>query len=216
MKINYSELEYNYKLPDCLRFSPFANLGLKYDRFLQQYTPAILDKLNDPSNLEVRNQVDGKPIRSVLKDNLVCKPIVDFFANEFDGEVTSVHVNRSHVIDINSNQSLDVTTSEVWISEFWHIDNVHRPTIAIGIYLTDVDNDSAPMTYEDPPEDNFYSGIEDYTDWKDSRFPNFAPANPINIIGPKHTTFVFIPNFLHKANYARKRHRDALFIRLLL
>jgi len=216
MRINYKDLEYRESLPKILHETPFVNVGLKYEDFLKQYTPAIIEKLSDDSNLKVMNQVDGKPIRSSLKDTAVCEPIVSFFEKEFGGERFMVHVNRSHVVDIPSNNTFDVDTSEIWISEFWHIDNVQRPVIGIGIYLTDVDDDSAPMTYEDPPENNFFAPIDNYTNWTQSRFLDFEPKNPVNITGPKHTTFLFVPNFLHKANYARKKQRDALYMRLAL
>lgn len=216
-KINYKDWEHYDKVPAELKKSPFYNFGLKYDEFLSQHTPAILKELEDPNNLEVRNQVGGMPIRSTLKDISVCQPIISFFEKEFKGSCSTVHVNRSHVVDIPENKEIVADTSEIWISEFWHFDNDPRSVLAIGIYLNDVDEGTAPMVYENPPENNFYkTPIENYTGWWDSRFPDFTPKAPTKIVGPKHATFIFIPNFLHKATYARKKQRDAMYIRLIL
>jgi hypothetical protein len=112
-----------------------------------------------------------------------------------------------------------VTPNDYWVSEFWHSDNEPDHVSRLIIYLDDVmEEGDAPFEYYDDPDNTvckFYYDLK-YADrgWKKTRFFNLQEERKHKVFGPKYTSFIFQPNMIHKANFARNKKRDVISLNL--
>lgn len=96
------------------------------------------------------------------------------------------------------------------MSELWHIDAFGPYAFKIGIYLTDVDEESGPYEHIKNPEAHFFAEF-DYRRFN-TRFRDLVNPEGVQILGEAYDTFIFHPAVIHKGNYARTKHRDAIMV----
>jgi hypothetical protein len=225
-RINFVDNNFYNDLPEFFKGdlpSPFQNMGLLYKDIIEPYVDEIVDCLNDSKKTEVKQTYNGKPVRIVLKDKTITKFIVEYFENLFNTKVNEIQVNRNCVTDVPS--YLDVEECDknnYWISQYWHIDNYPHKNFSVGIYLNDVEDGGGQFEYLNNPEYYYYNNcykIKFFTplssDWKTSRINllQLSDDEITKVLGPRCTTFFFIPNFIHRGTFSRTKQRD--FIRLL-
>lgn len=129
-------------------------------------------------------------------------------------QVQNIYVYRSPVTKIDPRMS--------WL---WHYDNHPYEYMKCMIYLTDVGEDDGPLEIMVDPNTGLAvkhkSYRTAYNDWRAA--PNNSRFNksdmeklhrlgyqPKKICGPKGTIIVFNENIIHRANVAKKNHRDVI------
>jgi hypothetical protein len=173
----------------------------------------------------------------------VIKPLVDFFRKEYNIEDDLDKV-LSDTVCVRNYQSkipdIDVTDFDEFyntrdLPEWWHLDTTPDWMFRIGIYLTDVTEGTAPFTYLRNPENNYFSSDKEsrygaeklkgyslvnnmnyfkrYIEYGFMKYP-FKDEDLEKLIAPAFTTFLFAPNFFHRATYARDSYRDIIFFML--
>jgi hypothetical protein len=246
--INWTDLYKQRKFPKVLENSPITSLGTSLKDKIEPYYAPIKDILDraeagDIQNASIMDTYNGKPYKIKLNSPKLLKPIVenvlialgveDIGENEFKKIVERAECIRNCVTDIpEADQSKPETFDDFFMTrelpEWWHCDTSPSNMYRIGIYLTDVDEGSSPMTYLKNPESNYMNFDVDFNDLRDDerealnrnkRYMNYGFINykipeeyHVKFIAPAFTTFVFAPNFFHKGGYARKSHRDVIYI----
>ncbi|MFA5909885.1 MAG: glycosyltransferase [Vicinamibacterales bacterium] len=140
----------------------------------------------------------------------LCEPLMDEIERRFYGSfvvVDKVYVYRSPI----SEQTPDAS----WL---WHYDNHPREVIKVMVYLTDVNEGTAPFEFvrERGSGRPAYGAPLAPLHWK-SRVPSAEVerylANGYErhaVTGPRGTVVMFDDNVIHRATLARTSHRDVL------
>jgi len=220
-KIKFDELYCFDLFPDLLKENkkPFRNLGLMFQEFAETHIHAT-ERDFEEGLFEVTNTYNGMPVRSELKNDKVKHEIIDYFSSFFNMDVFKPVIYRNYPTAMPSTTDTDgVTPNDYWVSEFWHSDNEPDHVSRLIIYLDDVmEEGDAPFEYYDDPDNTvckFYYDLK-YADrgWKKTRFFNLQEERKHKVFGPKYTSFIFQPNMIHKANFARNKKRDVISLNL--
>lgn len=184
------------------------------------FMPKIEREALPPLTADVAAIRDGQVISLQLRDVLgvpglgsFVDLVVPFIERTFFGSfvvVDKVYAYRNLV----SRQREQVS----WL---WHYDNHPTQVIKIMVYLTDVDAETAPFEYvrrRDTGEPLMFTPLPLRGNSR------VAPATVEGYLqrgyerhlatGPRGTMLVFDDNVLHKANLARRAHRDVLVLQL--
>jgi hypothetical protein len=216
----------NYRLlPPILRKDndvPLKNLGFYFKPFLEQYFEDIDKIMDDENNIVVTQSYQGRPVRSKLKDMSMFQNVIHYFEHFFQRKSFDVYLNRLYPTDVPRILNADQIKSgkDYWISEMWHTDNKEDGAIKLNVYLSDVDDDSnSPFEYIKNPEKHFYlyKKFQGDDKVKLTRVNNFNPRpdQTIKVYGKKYTSILFIPNFIHKGNFAKTKVRDLLSLKFV-
>lgn len=158
----------------------------------------IIQKLTDPLPIDGLNALcDG-----------VLPGIEDEVFRSYVG-VDTVHVQRTYSSRRTAGGSF-----------LWHHDEFPREILKLLIYLTDVDEDTAPFTYLEGPDGLPVLGSRHPT-FGASRISEARMAGFLaggcrvrHLTGPRGTCVLFSPAIVHRATIATRGHRDALFLTL--
>jgi mannose-6-phosphate isomerase-like protein (cupin superfamily) len=245
LKIEWSDIFNKYNLPEELKDSPLKNLGAKYKDIIEPHYPAIKKIFDEKDRRYLRVKgldKEGVPYKFELNDEgkELLRPLIDFFRKEFNIEddldkvIKDTQCVRNDKTDIPDIDEIDLEYfyQKRDLPEWWHLDTTSENMFRIGIYFTDVTENTAPFTYLQNPEANYFfiEGVYDEM-WTNGKFKteidrinyfkryieygfmkySFKKENLISITGPAFTTFLFAPNFLHRSTYARAAYRDVLF-----
>ena len=220
-KINFEELYCFDLLPESLREEkkPFRNLGFLFQDFVE----TIIDEVNvgfESNKVKITHSYNNKPVRGELMNDQIKHKIVDHFSDVFKMNVFKPVIYRNYLTDMPSTSIMDnLTPNDYWVSEFWHSDNEPDNVTRLIVYLDDVLYDGdAPFEWYDDPENTickFYYDLK-YTDqgWKKTRFFDLQEERKHKVFGKKYTSFLFHPNMIHKANFARNKKRDVISLNL--
>lgn len=223
--IDWKNLHNYYHLHPLLRKDndiPVKNLGFYFKPFLQQYFEDIDKIMDDENNIVVTQSYQGQPVRSELKDITMFQEVINYFENFFQRKSFNVYLNRLYPTDIP--RILDVNHinngKDYWLSEIWHTDNKLDGVMKLNIYLSDVNDDGeSPFEYIKEPEKNFYSYKEFQGDdkWRLTRVNSYSPTpdQTVKVYGKKYTSILFVPNFIHKGNFAKTKARDLLSLKFM-
>ena len=151
--------------------------------------------------------------------------ILDLVKRKIEREISSCYLTTNRVEIIRSVHS-DKTKSSSWL---WHYDNNSEFHFKLFIYLSDVDDNSAPFEYLHKGDScaavkttRTYPGNIAESIFKHSRIPREdlkklkdIGYNVRSATGPKGTWFLFDPNIIHRATVPKKgNYRDALVYHL--
>lgn len=156
-----------------------------------------------------------RPIRIELShDSPIWIDLLNYFRQEYEGHnCDELTITRNAITELPSaglNNTINFVEGRDWASEIWHIDAFSPSAFKIAIYLTDVDEDSGPYEHIKYPEQHFFAEF-DYRKYG-TRFRDLDNPESIKVLGEKYDTFIFHPTVLHKGNYARTKHRDAIMV----
>jgi hypothetical protein len=220
-KINFVDLPCFDLMPNLLKEAgkPYRSLGMMFKDFAQPLTNCIEEEFNR-GLIKVTHSYMGIPVRSELINNNLKESISEYFSDYFKTRAFKPTIYRTHPTALPSAQTLDnINPKEYWISELWHSDNEPNNVTRLIIYLDDViDDGDSPFEYYDDPKNKIceYNYANNKIDggWKKSRFFNLDEDKKIKVYGPKYSSFIFHPNMIHKANFARTKKRDVISINL--
>ena len=106
-------------------------------------------------------------------------------------------------------------------SWLWHYDEHPVEILKLMIYLTDVDEHTAPFTYLSTGVPGKAVMGTNMPLYGQSRIPSSTMASyfakgcrPQPVTGPRGTMVLFNDNIIHRATFAEGRHRDALTLQL--
>ena len=145
----------------------------------------------------------------VLQDTAFLASDLGQIALDYNADIYELTVLRLCQTRRNSDRGLKSTTNAGWESELWHADNVEPGCFKIIIYLTDVSEDQAPFEYSIPAE---FRPHDPNASWHDTRMPGSRRGR--QVCGKAGTSIIFNPNIVHKGNYSRRGHRDAITLGL--
>lgn len=186
-----------------------------------RFVPPVRSGPMTANTREIAEVARGEVITIQLLDPLpldglreLGEPIVDEIERRIYGSfvlVDRVYVYRSPV----SRQ----TPMRSWL---WHYDNHPREMLKVMVYLTDVDEASAPFEYlRDAATGQPVPGRPLAPTHGTSRVPiadvsrlQAAGARPERVTGPRGTVLLFDDNVIHRATLAASRHRDVLVLQL--
>lgn len=139
----------------------------------------------------------------------LCEPLMSEIEHKLYGAhalVDKVYVYRSLV----SSQ----TPRASWL---WHYDNHPREMLKVMIYLTDVDETTAPFEYLRGPDGRAALGRPLAPRYGDSRLtPQYFDRltadgyQAVRVTGPRGTMLLFDDNIVHRATLAQSAHRDVV------
>lgn len=217
------EQHYCYdRLPELLTETgkPFRNLGDMFGDFARTHIHATERDFENPELVTITHSYNGQPVRGELTNNCVKDAIVEYFGDVFKMDVFKPVIYRNYPTDMPSAQSMDgINPKDYWVSEFWHSDNEPDNVTRLIIYLDDVLTEGdAPFEWYDEPDNSickFYYDLKFLDDaWKKTRFFNLDEDRKMQMYGPKYSSFIFHPNMIHKANFARNKKRDVISLNL--
>jgi hypothetical protein len=173
-----------------------------------------------PSTRRLTHEVDevrnGDVISVKLRDPLrldgierVCEPLL---------EQIERHVYRSAVVvDKVYVYRNVVSRRQPQASWLWHFDNHPREMLKVMIYLTDVDDGSAPFEYLCGDDGRPVRGGPIGPLAREGRVPLAeieeriaAGARSVAVTGERGTVVLFDDNVIHRATLATRRHRDVI------
>jgi hypothetical protein len=107
-------------------------------------------------------------------------------------------------------------------SWLWHYDNHPHEILKVLVYLTDVDEHSAPFEYLRSTESfQPVPGSPLAPLYGDSRVPESIVREHLQngfechkVVGPRGTMIIFDNNIIHKGNLAKATHRDVLVLQV--
>jgi mannose-6-phosphate isomerase-like protein (cupin superfamily) len=247
MKVKWNDIFNKYHIPEELKESPINNLGLKYKDIIEPYYNSIKKMFDeaDPRYVRSLESSTGEIYKLFLTNEgmEVIRPLVDFFRKEYNieddldkvlSETSCVRNCKTTIPDIDATD-FDEFYAKRDLPEWWHLDTTPEWMFRIGIYLTDVTEDTAPFVYLRNPENNYFSSDSEakrgaiklksnnspenmsyfkrYIEYGFMRYP-FKDEDLVKLIAPAFTTFLFAPNFFHRATYAREKYRDVIYFML--
>jgi hypothetical protein len=103
----------------------------------------------------------------------------------------------------------------------WHYDEHPLETLKLMIYLTDVDEHTAPFTYLAAPDSHAAVMATKTPLYGQSRIPASTMERHFrkgyraqSVTGPRGTAILFNDNVIHRATFAERSHRDVLTLQL--
>jgi hypothetical protein len=179
---------------------------------------------------------DGNEMSKWAQLDSLVEPILGLLLPVIEKEIAGFYLSpwyiAAHRTPVRPPNPIDDDTS--WQ---WHYDAVPRGSFKLFIYLTDVDEESAPLTILTDPGGN--PVLRNANDWKyitkdgdnhdkinkkrdvKSRIPQKEidalknqGYNEVGVHLPAGSFLVWNVNHIHKATVGKKRHRDILMIQL--
>jgi hypothetical protein len=180
------------------------------------FFPAVSAASITERTADVPEVVDGQVITIKLRDPFavdgigeLCEPLLAQLERAVYGchlIVDKVYVYRS-----------PISRQQPKASWLWHFDNHPREMLKVMVYLTDVDEDSAPFEYLRDPAGVPRLGAPLAPLHGDSRIPAAQIERHLDegwsrhiVTGPAGTVLVFDDNVVHRGTLARRRHRDVV------
>jgi hypothetical protein len=173
-----------------------------------------------PSTQMVDEVRSGEVISIKLRDPLrldglseLCEPLLE----QIEQQVyrSAVIVDKLYVY-----RSV-VSRRQPQASWLWHFDNHPREMLKVIIYLTDVDDGSAPFEYLCGHDGRPVRGGPIGPLARDGRVPMAAIQDRLAagarceaVTGPQGTVLLFDDNVIHRATLATRRHRDVIVLQL--
>jgi hypothetical protein len=185
-----------------------------------RFVPALTSAVVPDRVAMIPDVVRGEIITAQLIDPLdlpglaaVCDPLMDAIEQQLYRAyvlVDKVYVYRSLV-----------TKQLPRASWLWHYDNHPREVLKVMIYLTDVDEASAPFEYLRGPDGQPAMGEPLAPLYGNSRLPadryehyRASGYEPARVTGPRGTTIIFDDNILHRATLAASADRDVVVFQI--
>jgi len=158
----------------------------------------MIQKLTDPLPIDGLNELCDAIVPS-LEQQVFRSPVT----------VDSVQVSRTHTSPGRPEGSF-----------LWHHDEFPREILKLLIYLNDVDETTAPFTYLEGPDGLPVVGsplpMFGYSRISAERMETYLSAGcrVRQWLGPRGTCLLFSSTIVHRATFAQRGHRDALFLTL--
>ncbi len=247
-QVYYEENPSNTKVCfDDLKISKFNSTELDKSIFLSvsnEYLIAIKNFSNVFNSLikygrdhrGLMKLFDGNEISTIPQLDSLIEPILDLLLPIIEREIVGFYLSPWYIgaqrTPVRPPNPIDDNTS--WQ---WHYDAVPRGTFKLFIYLSDVDEESAPFTIL--TDQSGAPVLRDANDWKyitkdeknhnqinekrgiESRIPQkeidalkSQGYNEVGVHLPAGSFLVWNVNHIHKATAGKKRHRDILMIQL--
>ena len=189
-------------------------------RFFPQLFPKI-----EPSNLPERTDEipavrNGEAITAQLKTWLEIDRLDELCAALLPSLEEKVFGSHLLLEKIYIYRSL-MSRLEGQVSWTWHYDNHPKEIRKLMIYLTDVDEDSGPLTYlrstrTGEPRWMVARPLLGYSRVSEKMIRSFLDSGdePTPVTGPAGTLILFEENIVHRAIVAKKRVRDVLVLQI--
>lgn len=178
--------------------------------------PDVPPETLTPRTADVPAVADGQVITIKLRDPFAIDGIASLAAPllcELEQRVYGCHLIVDKVYVYRSPVSRQVPKAS-WL---WHFDNHPREMLKVMIYLTDVDEESAPFEYLRDADGRPRFGAPLAPLYGDSRVPAAEVERCLEngwhshkVTGPAGTVLVFDDNVVHRGTLARSRHRDVI------
>jgi len=212
-------------------------IDTRYAWFAEKYADHIAELFE-----KEENQTDfdaytwqGQKLRRELHSLEFCWPDFEKIAEEYQCIITNAQIYRlfpsvkgtdrdkgySDVVD-------EMKQKTMWLSETWHTDNTHDVDFRLFIYLNDVGTNQGPFGVWDPvtfiprrihacPTSEKPSGLRGprFKEINGMLMPMKWPGKERILTGPAGSTIAFNNNIVHKGNYCKSGHRDAVCLQFL-
>ena len=178
---------------------------------------------------------NGQKLRRELHSLEFCWEDFEKIAKEYKCVITNAQVYRLYSTSKGTDRDKgysdvvsEMKNKNMWLSETWHTDNTHNEDFRLFIYLNDVGPKQAPFGVWDPVTFIPHQLNACKTSGKPSglRGPRYKEdigvLMPIQVKGKEKSytglagsTIAFNNNIIHKGNYCKEGHRDAICLQLL-
>ena len=212
-------------------------VDMRYKWFAEKYASRVAEMFD-----KEENQTDfdaytwqGQKLRRELHSLEMFWKDFEKIANEYECIITNAQVYRLYTTDKGSDRDKgyadvmdEMKKKNMWLSETWHTDNTHDVDFRLFIYLNDVGEEQAPFGVWSPvtfiphklnacPTSPKPSGLRGprYKEENGILMPIQKAGSEKRFTGKAGTTIAFNNNVVHKGNYCKSGHRDAVCLQLL-
>jgi len=178
----------------------FAWLQRAYGNYIKR----VFDNQGDSVRVSHRFP-NGTPCRSQLVDTSFLADAERKLGRRFNA--IPHPTNGRDVYRLSNPDGLPEPTKQ-WVSEEWHVDNFDNDGFKLMVYLTDVDENTAPFEHQEPP--TLIPVLpHNTTVFQDTRLNYVGRSKRIG--GEAGTAIMFKnSNVPHKGNYCRQGLRDVI------
>lgn len=183
---------------------------------LCDFFPAVPVEQRTERTADIRAVADGQVITIKLRDPFTIAGLADLaepLLDELERQVYGCHA----IVDKLYVYRSPVSRQSPQASWLWHFDNHPREMLKVMVYLSDVDDESAPFEYLHDARRRPRMGAPLAPLHGDSRVTAAQIERDLRdgwrthrVTGPIGTVLVFDDNVVHRGTLARSRHRDVV------